>query len=914
MTALLAGGLMWWLGAQIETGRTLGYWGTGLAGGAGRHSGVLVATHPGGVWPVSQAWVSQADVKKGHPRIWVTREELERVRGLMSDTHKNVLGWAPAEKCGEIVARARELAEAPAYHYAVNMPGREGGPSQRWEYTLSDEPPPRHDEYSHYPPWTAMFQEGSDSITTRIKLFSFAHLVTGEAMFFEKAKEIVFHLCRWPIVWTDPSYGSGKPCLDTGHAAHAVALFYDWCYEALTAEEREFVRRSLVEKALRPIDEILDTVPDYHNYAAVVATGLGTGGLALLGEEEEAQRWVERSIEKMKRSFDVQGRDGGPLEGPGYGTYFADNYARLLWGLDTVGFQTDVWQHTFVKTMPRYCIGLMAPKVHRQPTFGDGGPTAAFPLMMTLLALRGDTDAAWYLEQIGGLVPSSVETILLLDPQRIKPQKPEWNPSVCFLDVGYASLRDGYNENGAYMAFKCGPPEKEVGHNHLDHNSFQICYNGEWIAADPGYRSYFDPPKRKYTVSAFGHNCVVLNLTPEWLGSSEYGTVGVDQVRLTRGRIDRFFSSEGYDYVRGDATQAYNTDQRQVMERAWREVLFVKPRLFVIRDWVEGVEPCTYHYMLHAAAGREIRLESSPHATIQGTNSALDAWIFSPEGITMSKGEYPGAEAYGPYLMGTTNRAKGAIITSVLALRRWTGLINGGFERGMIGWRPRVMPGFTENHVIDEEVHHSGERSGRIDAPGGYYYSNNLYAEAGARIKARFWARVQGVQGGASTCFYFWRDGKAFHREEGPAPAGDEWRQYEFEATVPEGTEEVCLALHFFAAEGRAWYDDVEIEFEPALKEESPLAVEAIGEGARGVVVTMDGTHVVLFGAGDAENRASVAGHDFEFVGEMAAASLDAAGRLKRAWLLEGTRLIVDGEEAIRLTERGTGSAIVAGE
>lgn len=855
-----------------------------------------------------------------HPRIWVTAESLARVRALAADERENALGWVPAEACAKILDRARELAQAGPYHYAVDMPGREGGPRKRWEYTLSDEPPPRHDDYSHYPPWTAMFQERADSITTRIKHFIFAYLVTGDRLYYEKAKEIVFHLCRWPIIWTDPSYGRGRPCLDTGHAAHAVGLFYDWCWSAMSEQERGFVHKALVEKALRPIDHILDEVADYHNYSAVITMGLGTGAIALLGEEPEAERWLQRCLAKMRRSFDAQGRDGGPFEGPGYGTYFASNYARFLWALHTAGVEADIWDHTFLRTLPRYCIGLMAPQIHRQPTFGDGGPTAAFPLTMTLLALRGDADAAWYLQQIDALRPGSIETLLLLDPAKIKPRQPTWNPSCCFVDIGYAALRDGYNEDAAYMAFKCGPPKKVVGHNHFDHNSFQIAYNGAWLATDPGYRSYFDPPKRKYTTSTFGHNSMVLNLTPEWLASTKYATAGVDQVQLARGRIARFFTSAALDYIRGDATETYNAGDTKVMERAWRDVVFIKPRVFVVRDTLQAATPSTFHWMLHTWAGQEMEVADAGEEGRSGTvvitspRAALDGWVFSPQGVRMRRGLYKGAEEYGPWAMASTQRARSATITAVLVPRKWAGVVNGGFEDGMTGWTPRRMPGYTENHVIDEAVRHSGERSGRIDAPGGYYYSSRFPAPAGARLHAEFWARVEGAKTGATTCFYFWRGGRAFHRAEGPRPAGAQWRRYEFDTKVPEGTEEVCLALHFFNKQGRAWYDDVKVAVFPQSPEASGARVQALADGRDGVVVKLgEKTCLVVFAQGRAPTELELAGHRLVVDGEMGAVVLGRAGRVLSAWLLEGQRLAMDGRDVIHLPAPGTAAAVARG-
>jgi len=848
-----------------------------------------------------------------HPRLWITKDDLPRLRSLAKDSQRNALGWVPAEACAKILQRAEQLAQAPPYHYAVEIPGREGGPSKHWEYTLSDQPPPRHDDSRHYPPWTAMFQERSDSITTRIKYFIFAYELTGDKKYFEKAKEIVFHLCHWPIVWTDPSYGSGKPCLDTGHAAHAVGLFYDWCWHDLTPSERKFVRQALVDKALKPIDDILDKIADYHNYSAVITMGLGTGAVALLGEEPEADRWLERCLAKVKRSFDAQGRDGGPLEGPMYGTYFADSYARLLWGLHTAGVATDIWQHPFLRTLPRYCLGMMVPRVHRLPTFGDGGLTNAFPLTMMLLALRGDSDAAWYLQQLGALEPGSLETLLLLDPAKIKPRKPSWNPSCCFWDVGYASLRDAFNEDAAYMAFKCGPPEKVVGHNHYDHNSFQLIYNGAVLASDPGYRSYFNPPARKYTSSTLGHNTVVLNLTPEWLASSSFATAGVDQVRLDGGRIVRYFTSAAYDYLRGDATQTYNPKDRQILQRAWRDVLFIKPRVFVVRDQLAATKPATFHWLLHTLAGQPLSVTTDGGLQIRATSAELQGRVFSPQGLRMSRGEYKGAEAYGPYAMATTPRLREATIVTVLVPSKWTGLVNGDFERGLGGWQIRNMPGYTENHVLDKQVVHSGKASARIDAPGGYYYSTRFFAAPGTRLRASFWARLEGTEGGATTCFYFWRGGKSFARAEGPRPRGSAWKRYEFEATVPKNTDSICLALNFFSKTGHAWFDDVTLTMTPSATESGLRQVRALRGGEDGVVVEMEGTHVVLFGHGHGLERMSAAGHGLQWAGEACAVSFDAEGKPVRAWLLEGTKVLVDGREIIKLPAVGTAGAVLAG-
>ncbi|HJN14504.1 MAG TPA: heparinase II/III family protein, partial [Armatimonadota bacterium] len=466
--------------------------------------------------------VAPVAAQSAHPRIFITADDVPRLRAMADDNQTNALGFAPAEEWLTIKAQADTFANADPYHYGVDMPGKNGGPKQRFEYTLSDAPPPRHDEFSHYPPWTAMFQERSDTITTRLKYLLLAHQVSGDPVYFTRAKEIVLHMCAWPGIWTDPSYGGGKPCLDTGHAATWVGIFYDWSHDQLTVDERALIRESLAEKALAPIDEIMDGIAPYHNYTAVIASGLCIGAIALLGEDDRAEAWVDHAVARATLNFDAQGMDGGAMEGPMYGDYAANAFADMLWALGSAEIENALVEHEYIKSLPRYCISLLNPNNFQQPCFGDGGPGVGFGRLMLTLALRGDNEAAWFCKKGGAFTPDSPRGFMALDASKLHPTEPTWNPSDAFVDVGYAILRDGYKAGTGFLAFKCGPPESKIGHNHFDHNSFVINYGGTWCAWDPGYRNYFDPAARKYTTSSLGHNTVVLDFGDEYLEDMNY--------------------------------------------------------------------------------------------------------------------------------------------------------------------------------------------------------------------------------------------------------------------------------------------------------------------------------------------------------------------------------------------------------
>ncbi len=823
-----------------------------------------------------------------HPRIFITPEDLPRLRAMAGDTAENALGCVPTEAWATILERADRLAEAGPFHYAVNMPGAEGGPPRLWEYTLSDERPPRHDDYPHYPPTTAVFQERPDSISTRLKYFLTAYAVTGDDRYYEKAREIVFHLCAWDGYWNDPTFGEDHAGLDTSHAAIWVAVFYDWCYDRLTDAERATVRNALIDKALVLLEAEAHGAA-YHNITVLKLVGLGIGSIAIMDEDERAPGWIEFVIGRLCENFDAQGADGGAMEGPMYGDYAATAIADFLWATQSAGIEHDLFDHNYLRTLPRYCVSLLDPGTGQLPCFGDGGPGVAFGHLNLVLALRGDPDAAWFCREIGMFDRPSPRTFVAMDAERIRPVEPQWRPSECFVDVGYAVLCDGFNPEAAYMAFKCGPPEDAIGHNHYDHNSFMLSYAGSWIAWDPGYRDYFHPARRKYTVSTLGHNTVVLDLNEDYLADMGHRIPGHDQVNLAGGRVREFFTSDAFDYLLGDAAQAYNTEDLRVVDRFDRQVVFVKPNLFFVRDTLATPEPHRFSALMHVASSNAFRIAGDAAEAISAS-CVLQIHPFSPDGITLTTASFPEAESRGPYLAATTGETEATTILTVLVPRPHLELvINPGFEEGMVGWTPRSAQGQRPNHVIDTEVAHSGNASARID-DNGYYYSRPFALPAGTTVTVRWWGRHEG--GGAHGYIYHSADGESVKRTELPGPTTGEWEQFEVTDTVPEGAKQTRVALQMFG-EGPCWYDDVEIIADADLPEVQPAVVEPLDEGATGAVVEAEGvTHVILCANGGPV-EVEAGGHRLATDAEIGVVSFAAEG--PRAFMLRGTVLTVDG-------------------
>ncbi len=791
------------------------------------------------VGPLSAQAAANTTGLHSHPCVLVNAQTLPLLTAKAADMQANRFGFKTGNVWAEIKAKADRLAAAPTYSYSVKCPGENNVTLDTFDYTLSDATPLRHDKSPAYPPWTAMFQEGEDSITTRLVHFSFAYLVTGEPAYFDKAREIALHLTHWEQ-WTDPSYSAGrlKCCLDTGHCMYAMGMFYDWCFDRLNEAERTQVREAIVTKGIVPsLGQVDIYAPDTNGYAVITA-GAGLAALAVRPEEPKAGEHLQSAIDKTRVSLDRGGKDGGMFEGPMYGTYLMDSFAVFFDGLVSAQITHDLFEHPYLKTMDRYCIGMMAPDTRQIPCFSDGSPGTAVPKLMGILAQSGSTDAAWYLEHIGALKPDGIYDFIRFDASKLNPKQPTWNPSTVLYDIGYASLRDGFNAQAPSLFLKCGPTTNNIGHNHYDHNAFVLSYGGQWIIPDRGYHSFYDPAKRKFSVGSLGHCTVVLDVDDAYFHDQTVPSPGHDQVKRTGGRISEFFAGEHFDFVQGQAAEAYNTDKLKVLDRFDRSIVYLKPDVFIIRDELAAPQPHRYNFLLHSDGNGEITADGD-HFLVERGNGQVWVQTTSPAALTPHVEMYPGAESYGPFLRVETAPVASTSFLTVLFPRPWVSenyLRNGGFEKGMSGWLMRAgVDG--PNHKIETEGACEGKQCASIEKSG-YYYSERMGLPVGTNMTARAKVRTTELAEGqgATMTFHFWKGGKAFTNKRVGPIRGTDWQDVELAATVPDGTEQVSLALEFFAP-GKAWFDDVRLTTDQPKPEIITPTIQWLGTDAVEVTV-----------------------------------------------------------------------------
>lgn len=158
---------------------------------------------------------------------------------------------------------------------------------------------------------------------------SFAYLMTGDETYARKAIDIMLFLGSDEFPDWHPYH-----FLDVAEMAAGVAIGYDWCYGAMTEEEKATVKNILVEYALKPVME------DYNgtsvgartwqwsspsssaypqNWISVCFGGTTLASLAVgdedLGTFKEAGNVITEGMERMKDWFDRYMPDGVCVDG-----------------------------------------------------------------------------------------------------------------------------------------------------------------------------------------------------------------------------------------------------------------------------------------------------------------------------------------------------------------------------------------------------------------------------------------------------------------------------------------------------------------------------------------------------------------------------------------------------------------------
>jgi len=474
---------------------------------------LLVPASPGGAQEPPRDPI--AAVRRGHPRLFVTAEGLVALRAAIASDGEL------AARVANLRAVAAELLRQPPIEYRLDRRGNQLAAARA---TLH-----------------------------RITTLGLVALLDRDPAITARAREDLLRAASLPT-WNPRHF------LDVAELTHAVAVGYDWLFDALSAEERTRVRGAIARLGLRESlcfyrSGALITASGFnwalctHNWNTVCNGGMAVGALAVADEEPDLAREVLVAAGgSIRRSLSAYAPDGGWIEGPGYWRYATEYAVTFFAALETAVGPEAVAPYLATPGLERtgeFAVHAVGPSGECF-NFADGRehPPPGDHLLWLARAYRRPL-YAWYAKRHpegsareilwhAGSVQDPVESGLPVD--------------ACFRGAEVAFLRGAWDDPEAiWVGFKGG--DNDANHAHLDIGTFVLDAQGVRWALDLGrddyaLRGYFMGGKSKYyRLRTAGHNTLLLD--------------GKDQAVRAKAPITAFGTTADGAWAAADLSEAY---------------------------------------------------------------------------------------------------------------------------------------------------------------------------------------------------------------------------------------------------------------------------------------------------------------------------------------------------------------------
>ena len=252
-----------------------------------------------------------------HPRILATEEDFANILKKYSSGDKYMVEWIDYA-----------LKEADAL---VVQPKTPDG-----EYDTNS--------FVQYKPLAATNQllwEARETLKN-MKYLGLAYHLTNNAAYARRAAAEMMHVCSWDD-WRHTSF------LCAAEMATAVAIGYDWCYDQLTDDEKNYIEQALIKNAMNYGTEFLNGRPygvDFitvdNNWNFVCNTGLTTAALALCDKYPKLSfRMIEANLRSIENGLSSFAPAGGWGEGAMYWDYTMQ-YACYMFTMLETALKTDL--------------------------------------------------------------------------------------------------------------------------------------------------------------------------------------------------------------------------------------------------------------------------------------------------------------------------------------------------------------------------------------------------------------------------------------------------------------------------------------------------------------------------------------------------------------------------------------------
>ncbi len=368
------------------------------------------------------------------------------------------------------------------------------------------------------------------SIERRLQMLGFVYLVEQDKRYVERG------LSEIRNAGTFPDWSNGAPMIPA-ELMHGIACFYDWCYDALTPEERteiiDIVKRQALWQFARAYDGELDVEITTGKSNRTMIENASAVGVAVAFADEEpalAEFLFTNAIVYGKQPVEAYGADGGFPEGASYWGLATEFTSYMIAQLDSA-FKDDynlpqeaAWflENPAIANTGDYWLYMAGPGGNFN--FGDASTAVEVDPTPYFLATRYNKPGyAWALNKqtfgknamvnyphfailfYDATQPASIENMLL--DKTFNAQD----------DAQVATMRSSFtDEDALYAAMQGG--KNTTSHMFKSLGTFVIDANGQRFVRLPGrsdYSAKFDA-SMYYGERAEGHNTLIANPTDGW--------------------------------------------------------------------------------------------------------------------------------------------------------------------------------------------------------------------------------------------------------------------------------------------------------------------------------------------------------------------------------------------------------------
>ena len=426
-----------------------------------------------------------------------------------------------------------------------------------------------------------------------------AYLLTGNPALADWAAARVRALLRLDTWFAKVHVGHCRYCDHVmANVASDIALVHDFLGDYYSPAETQAIADGLRVHAFDPWMQATGADPvewwfKRHMPSNWKIMTCGDAGLAMCGFVnyfEYGREMLARAAQAVLEIFDDIPPDGDWQEGISYwygtlsyGLRFARALRRMTRG------SVDLFAHPALRKGGDYAMYLTTP-AGRVYNFNDCGPELDLPIRHSMAMLAAENQRGDWMRVVR-MQPLDDLLLLACDDSSL-PSAPAAKRTALFPAVGVASLRSGPEPTATFVGFKSGM--SDVGHSHLDANSFVVEARGQALVVEEGIWPYahhigfFRSDGLRWNFdanAAIGHNTLLIDGEGQTYGPGHAG------------KISEVREEDGYSLVVGDATLAYP----RMLTRFIRTVLLLHPDVIVVRDVVQCQGPRHAEWLLHYA-------------------------------------------------------------------------------------------------------------------------------------------------------------------------------------------------------------------------------------------------------------------------------------------------------------------------